>query len=170
MKKIIIPLITFIALFMFVVSCEKETAKSEEVGHSGIEIGRVINDELIITYDVPTLKRTWSSHINHSPDLKIQLTSISIEENNDGIFLYGIDEINKTKSRFDLVLDNSIIYHPLINNSRLLGGCTTTCSGCESTGPASRGECSPQGTGNQTYCSSCSKGSCSKTVTCGAIM
>ncbi len=150
---------------MFVLSCEKET-KSEELSFDGIEIGRVINGDPIFTYDVATLKRQWASQINRSPDLNIKLTFISIEENKDGMFLYGEDEINNTKSRFDLAMDNNIIYYPHTNNSRSVG-CTTTCSGCTSTRSGSRGECSPIGLGNQTYCSSCSQGTCSKSVSCG---
>ena len=165
--KNFISFISFVMLFVFVISCEKESTKEETVSHNGIEVGRIIQGDFIITHNIPTLKQKWALSINRAPELNVQLTSISIEEDENGLFLYGIDEVNNTKSRHNLILDNNIIYLPTDNIKG--SNCSTTCSGCESTGPGSRNECSPSGTGTQTYCTNCTKGTCTKTVTCGGI-
>lgn len=124
-------------------------------------IGRIIDNEKVITVDVNALKASWSKKISDNSPLTISISSIEFMETEDGLFLLGLSPNQKAKSITPLTVKGGVIYRAYVNDKEL----TVTCSGCESTGSSSAKDCIPQGTPREGYyCSKCSKGKCTKTV------
>lgn len=164
MKNVFLFLISLLCLY----SCEDSSLKNEVsenqlVSHFENEIGKVIQNQNIITYDTDKLKKNWSKFIASNSSLTVEFNSISIEKDESGFYLYAVDEINGHRSRVNLIKENNSLYEKVGNDSDIsaFGGTSITCSGCTSTGPGSARDCIPK----KTYCTFCSKGTCTKTIT-----
>jgi hypothetical protein len=140
-----------------------QSAQVNSSNHSEFEVGRIVNNEKVITADISELKTNWSKFVSDNSTLNLSYTSIEIIENDEGLFLKGVDENNRATSILALVVDGDIIYEAYSDTG---GGCTVTCSGCESTGPSSSKECTPHKGDDGYYCTSCSQGTCTKSTTC----
>lgn len=160
MKSLIYSFLVFLMFFCY--SCENEQTDLEDDAPN--KIGEVVDGKSIITTDTNVLKSKWSKFISDSSPLTVSISAIEIVENEQGAFLMGYDYKNKATSMLEISYKNGGFYGSYST------GCTVTCSGCTSTGPGSAGECEPaQTNGAKTYCTSCSQGTCTKTVSCGPI-
>lgn len=180
--------IFFVLLILFVSSCNSEELKPKsennenlttrqensenslkaqirEGSHFDFEVGKIINNENVITADINKLKSNWAKFIADNSDLELTYNSIEIIENETGIFLKGIDTDNNATSIIELTIEDGVIYEAYTDTGAG-GECTVTCSGCESTGPSSSKECIPHKGDEGYYCTDCSKGTCTKSTTC----
>jgi hypothetical protein len=128
------------------------------------EVGRVVNNENVITAKINELKTNWSKFIADNSTLNLSYTTIEIIKNDEGLFLKGIDENNRATSIIALVVEGDIIYEAYSDTGT---ECVVTCIGeRESTGSGLSGECEPARNDNGYYCSSSSQGTCTKSTTC----
>ena len=175
MKFKILTLLFGLVLFSF--NSEKSEPKNQESNkdknfalqqtkssnHFNFEIGKVVNNKKVITANVNELKTNWSKFISDYSTLKLSYTSLEIIENDEGLFLKGVDKNNRASSIIALVVEEDIIYEALSDTG---GECTVTCSGCENTDSGSSNEGTPHKGDNGYYCTSCSQGTCTKSTTC----
>lgn len=68
------------------------------------EVGRVVNNEKVITANINELKTNWSKFISDHSILNLSFTTIEIIENDEGLFLKGIDKNNKASAIIELVV------------------------------------------------------------------
>lgn len=146
---------------------ENPAQKSSEIDHNlsyfEKEIADIINDEISFIEDEIILKMKWEDAINNHSDLSISFDEIKIFEEGDNYFLRGKDKGSFSSSFIQLVKKGDKFYEVKTPGG---GGITVTCTGCESTGPDSSGECEPQiNPHNGFYCTDCSLGTCTKTTT-----
>ena len=146
-----------------------ESLKEEVIpSHFDIVIAQINNDGIEFIADIEEIKSKWSQVISTNSDLDISFGEISIISMGNDYYLHGVDFVSRSKSIIKLELDNGFLYEAKYNfkSSGTGGGYTVTCSGCESTGPGSSGECEPSiNPGHGYYCTDCSVGTCTKTTT-----
>lgn len=173
-KIVVVFLFTLINIF----ACEQvennhlpqDQLKKEVVSipHFDFQIASFLEGEIGFIANPVLIKSNWTKVINDNAKLNITITDIKIIHNDDGFFLMGKDTEKQASSIIKLVLDGEILYEhkTLLKGSSAAGsGTTVTCTGCESTGPGSAGECEPQiEEGAGWYCTDCSVGDCVKTT------
>lgn len=136
-------------------------------GHFDKVIGEIHNGKITFVADVKEIKTHWQNVVNGNSDLHVSFQDIWIVKEEDGFYLRGRDTVNHASSIVKLVLDGSKFFEcKYILTKSEVGGYTITCSGFTNTGPGSAGECEVAlNPGVGYYCTDCSEGTCTKTVT-----
>jgi len=131
--------------------------------HFKTVLGTVKSGKAVLTANVNQIKTKWSANSSENLEHNRVIDEIEIVNSNSGFYLVARDNRNGTTSAIALVVDNGNLYEAAIGG----GGKEVTCSGCESSGPSSAGECEPKITGlfGDWYCTDCSQGTCKKSVT-----
>jgi hypothetical protein len=138
---------------------QKESASRSD-SDAGIHIGNIIEDEIIPIFNFQELSSILSNKIQSTIKSPVSFSEIEIQFLDDEYLLYAIDSKNSHKTIFTLVNEGErILYFSD-------GGKDITCSGYKTTGPNSAKECQPKkGVNGHYYCTDCSRGDCTKTVT-----
>ena len=152
-------------------SRELKETDNNTMNHFDKVIGEIRNGKIEFVSDVEEIKAHWAKLVNTNSDLNVSYNEIKIFNEKDGYYLVGRDTVNHASSMIKLVLDGENIYEykyqdEYKRSSEAGFGTTVTCSGCESTGSGSAGECEPMiEPGVGWYCTDCSEGTCVKTTT-----
>ena len=166
--------IKFLILALFIggfVSCDRTATpninKSEHYEdqsdqHFGKEIGKVINDQFVITMDIEYVKTKFTEAINLNGENFNPINSAEIVQNEEGDYNM-LGRSDGSTSAAVLILENGIFFEASFGG--LMGTCT--CTGCKSTGSDSRFECIAKSGDSYCYCTDCSKGDCTKTHSSG---
>ena len=153
MKNLLTTNLLFFICFSF------HTLKAQE--HFKQVIGKMEHGKPTLTVEKKAILEKWETFINTRSKLNLRFDKLSIENSDSGYYLIARDTRANAVSAIALVVDNDIIYEKKDKKETV----TVTCSGCTSTGSNSSQECIPLKGENGWYCSSCSSGTCEKTVT-----
>lgn len=145
-----------------------DTVKSKKTteAHFDTKIAEKVNNQIKLAPNINDIVSKWETIVNQDSNLSVNFESINVEIDNGKYYLVGVDKAHSAVSKVRLVLSNHLFYEKSFPGmSSSVGGYGCTCSGCTSTGPDSAGECSPKENEKGWYCTDCSQGTCSKTVT-----
>jgi hypothetical protein len=150
--------IQFCSLF-FLVFLTCNHVKSQE--HFDVRIGHVENGAGVFIIDKELVGTVWASFINENLHLNLNFKDVSIRNDQSGYFLIAVDAASRSTARIDLIEERGFLFEAKINQ----GSYTIICTGCTSTGPDSSNDCIPKKeAGGAWYCTDCSQGTCTKTV------
>ncbi len=179
MKKLSCFLISVLLSITLLVGCQEKSNSLSSDNNSGqvsnktspdhfdTIIGQVINGNFVLVANINEKVSDWEDAINTGSSLNLSFDNVTIEINDGKYFLTGVDESADATSRIKLILSSGNFYEAKfqggeVGSSSQGYGCT--CSGCTSTGSGSAGECSPKENEDGWYCTSCSQGTCTKTI------
>jgi len=147
-----------------------DTVRSEKTteAHFDTKIAEKVNNQITLAPNINDIVSNWETIVNQDSNLLVNYESINVEIDNGKYFLVGVDKAHSEVSAVRLVLSNNVFYEKSYSDmspSSSSGGQSCTCKGCTSTGTDRTGECSPKENENGWYCTGCSQGTCTKTVT-----
>ncbi len=177
MKQNKFNFITIMALFVIAfTSCSPTSHKNNNKNlhtqnlkalplHFDKKIAKIINNRIVMIAKKHTLAEKWEALINSNTQLKIKFETINIETNDGNYYLVGTDNKIPAESKIKLVLDGGVLYEAkYLKEHSLPYGNQCTCSGCKATDSDSADKCGPKQNADGWYCSRCSQGTCTKTV------
>ncbi len=125
------------------------------------------NNGIVFSSNIGDMISNWETEINYS-EINVDFDDYFIEQNNSKYYIIAKDSTSNSTSAVELVLENGSFYERSFPGQTVTSpplGETCTCSGCESTGPGTGKECQPRGDDGGWYCTDCSQGTCTKSVT-----
>lgn len=146
-----------------------DTVRSEKTNeaHFDTKIAEKVNNKITLAPNISDIVSKWETIINQDSNLLVNFESINVEIDNGKYYLVGVDKTHSAVSAVRLVLSNNVFYeksYPGMSQSSSSGE-SCTCSGCTSTGPDHSGECVAKQNDGGWYCTDCSQGTCTKSVT-----
>jgi len=165
--------------FFFLFGCKQKvnsdkshngnTVKSEKTtkAHFDTKIAERVNNQITLVPNINDIVSKWETIVNQDPNLLVNYETVNVEIDNGKYYLVGVDKAHSAVSKIRLVLSNNVFYeksYPGKSPSSGSGGYSCTCSGCTSTGSDHAGECTPKENEGGWYCTDCSQGTCTKSV------
>lgn len=145
-----------------------ETNQKSTLQHFSTVVASVVNENIVFPGNINDMITNWENVINNDPNLSLDFDNYYIEQNDGKYFIISKDLTSNSTSAIALVLLNGNFYEVSYSGVSMSSqniGTTCTCSGCESTGPGSGKECQPKGDDFGWYCTDCSQGTCTKSIT-----
>ena len=149
-------LIVFLGLLLFLgTSCGVQS-------HYSIVIAELEEDRIQLVAPEGAVLEKIDRFVSQNSELEPAYTGLEIVHSGELYRLIAFDENNRLTTAITLIEDGGKLYE---RNDH--GGYAITCSGCLSAGDESEENCTPQqeGLDQPAYCSDCSRGDCTKTVT-----
>lgn len=181
MKKSLIGVVVIFLCMAIWYSC-KDDSKVIPPGNNGIAdestlkttlthfsdtIATNVNGSLLFCEEIQDRVDRWEYIVNNTSSLNLSISDVVIDFENGIYYLTAKDARSKIAARIQLIMDGGNLYERSYGMLSAQTGESCTCTGCLSTGPGSADECCPKNGENGWYCTSCSNGECTKTVTAG---